>query len=114
MQRGTFLTATAAAFTRLNAPRAVRDHAAALFRCPRHHGHRHARPHRPGKLTFNLPDAAGPRKKGPQEISFPAYKRCVDDFTELAAAVRREQPLTVSLDEELLVAETVLGARGMT
>lgn len=46
MQRGTFLTATAAAFTRLTAPRAVRDHAAALFRCPRHHGHRHARPHR--------------------------------------------------------------------
>ena len=71
-------------------------------------------PIEPGKLIFNLTDAAGPYKKGPQEISFPAYKRYVDDFTELAAAVRGEQPLTVSLDEELLVAETVLRACGMS
>lgn len=68
----------------------------------------------PGKRTFNLTDAAGPHKKGPQEISFPAYKRYVDDFTELAAAVRGEQPLTVSLDGELLVVETVLRACGMS
>ena len=71
-------------------------------------------PIEPGKLIFNLTDAAGPYKKGSQEISFPAYKRYVDDFTELAAAVRGEQPLTVSLDEELLVAETVLRACGMS
>jgi hypothetical protein len=68
----------------------------------------------PGKRTFNLTDAAGPYKKGPQEISFPAYKRYVDDFTELAAAVRGEQLLTVSLDGELLVVETGLRACGMS
>lgn len=70
-------------------------------------------PIEPGKLTFDLTVAAGPYKKGPQEIPLPAYKRYVDDFIELAAAVRGEKKLTVSLDDELLVAETVLRASGM-
>jgi predicted dehydrogenase len=70
-------------------------------------------PIEPGKLTLDLTAAAGPYKKGPQEIPLPPYKRYVDDFIELAAAVRGEKPLLTSLDEELLVAETVLRASGM-
>ena len=70
-------------------------------------------PIEPGKLTLDLTAAAGPYKKGPQEIPLPAYKRYVDDFIELAAAVRGEKPLSTSLDDELLVAETVLRASGM-
>lgn len=70
-------------------------------------------PIEPGKLTLDLTAAAGPYKKGPQEVPLPAYKRYVDDFIELAAAVRGEKPLNTSLDEELLVAETVLRASGM-
>ncbi len=71
-------------------------------------------PIEPGKLVLDLAAAAGPYKKGAQEIPLPAYRRYVDDFIELAAAVRGEKPLTASLDEELLVAETVLRASGMS
>lgn len=67
-----------------------------------------------GKLIFDLTAAAGPYKKGAQEVALPPYKRYVDDFIELAAAVRGEKPLTTTLDEELLVAETVLRASGMS
>lgn len=70
-------------------------------------------PIEPGKLTLDLTVAAGPYKKGLQEVPLPPYKRYVDDFVELAAAVRGEKPLSTSLDEELLVAETVLRASGM-
>ncbi len=70
-------------------------------------------PIEPGKLTFDLTAAAGPYKKGAQDVPLPPYKRYVDDFAELAAAVRGEKPLTASLDDELLVAETVLRASGM-
>jgi hypothetical protein len=37
----------------------------------------------------------------------------VDDFKELAAAVRGEKALTASLDEEWLAAETVLRVSDM-
>ncbi|MEO6245999.1 MAG: Gfo/Idh/MocA family oxidoreductase [Opitutaceae bacterium] len=70
-------------------------------------------PIEPGKLTLDLATPAGPYKKGPQEVPLAAYKRYVDDFIELAAAVRGEKPLTVSLEEELVVAETILRACGM-
>jgi predicted dehydrogenase len=66
-----------------------------------------------GKLILELTVAAGPYRKGAQEVPLPAYKRYADDFVELAAAVRGEKNLSVSLDEELLVAETVLRASGM-
>ena len=71
-------------------------------------------PIEPGKLTLDLTAAAGPYRKGPQDVPLPAYKRYVEDFVELAAAVRGERPLTASLEEELLVAETVLRASGMS
>ncbi len=70
-------------------------------------------PIEPGKLTLDLTVAAGPYRKGAQDVPLPAYKRYEDDFIELAAVIRGEKKLSVSLDEELLVAETVLRASGM-
>lgn len=70
-------------------------------------------PIEPGKLTIELTAAAGPYQKGSQSVSLPTYQRYADDFIELAAAVRGEKPLSLSLDEELLVAETLLRASGM-
>ncbi len=71
-------------------------------------------PLEPPALTFDLAKAAGPYSKGSQKVSLPAYQRYEADFTELAAAVRGEKALSVSLDEELLVTETVLRVSGMS
>jgi len=64
-------------------------------------------------LTMELAEAVGPYKKGAQPVPLPAYQRYEGDFAELAAAVRGERALSVSLDKELLVAEAVLRAGGM-
>ncbi|MBI5692484.1 MAG: Gfo/Idh/MocA family oxidoreductase [Verrucomicrobia bacterium] len=71
-------------------------------------------PIEPGKLVLDLAEAAGPHRKGAQEFTYPAYRRYVGDFLELAAAVRGERTLQVSLEGELLTAEIVLRASGMT
>ncbi len=65
-------------------------------------------PIEPPALTIELTEAAGPYRKGSQKVELPEYKRYEVDFAELAAAVRGERALPVSLDEELVVAETVL------
>jgi predicted dehydrogenase len=65
-------------------------------------------PLEPPALTIDLVKSAGPYKKGRQGVTLPAYQRYEADFAELAAAVRGERSLSVSLDDELLVAETVL------
>lgn len=70
-------------------------------------------PIEPPTLSLDLAKAAGPYKKGAQPVPLPVYRRYEADFTELAAAVRGERALSVSLDEELLVAETVLRTSGM-
>jgi predicted dehydrogenase len=70
-------------------------------------------PLEPPALTLDLLKAAGPYAKGTQKVALPAYQRYVADFAELAAAVRGEETLAASLDEELLVAETVLRASDM-
>ena len=70
-------------------------------------------PLEPPTLTMDLARPAGPYKQGAQQIPLPAYERYQADFAELAAAVRGDRPLSVSLDEELLVAETVLRVSGM-
>jgi len=70
-------------------------------------------PIEPPTLTIDLAKAAGPYKKGPQQIPLPAYQRYEADFAALAAAVRGERELSVSLDEELLVEETLLKVSGM-
>jgi len=71
-------------------------------------------PIEPPTLTIELSEAAGPYKKGAQSVPMPAHQRYVADFVELAAAVRGEKALSVSLDEELLVAETILKVSGMS
>lgn len=62
------------------------------------------------KLTMELAEAAGPYQKGVQSVPLPEYRRYVDDLRELAAAVRGEAKLSVSLDQEMLVQETLLRA----
>lgn len=70
-------------------------------------------PIEPPTLALDLMKAAVPYAKGAQRVPMPAYERYEGDFAELAAAVRGERPLSVSLDEELLVAETVLRVADM-
>lgn len=70
-------------------------------------------PIEPPNLTIELAKAAGNYSKGAQTLLLPVYQRYQDDFAELAAAVRGESPLSVSLNEELLVAETVLRVSDM-
>ncbi len=70
-------------------------------------------PIEPPALVLDIAKAAGPYAKGAQKVALPAYQRYEGDLAELAAAVRGERPLSVSLDDELLVAETLFKASGM-
>jgi predicted dehydrogenase len=70
-------------------------------------------PIEPPTLALELGSPAGPYHQGMQLVTLPAYRRYEGDFAELAAAVRGEKPLSVSLDQELLVAETLLRASDM-
>ena len=70
------------------------------------------RPIEPGVLTIDLAKAAGPYRTGTQTVPLPAYGRYGGDFADLAAAVRGERSLRVSLDQELLVHEWLLKACG--
>jgi predicted dehydrogenase len=70
-------------------------------------------PIEPPSLQVELAKPAGPYAKGVQKVPLLAYERYKGDFEELAAAVRGERKLSVSLDEELLVAETLLHASEM-
>jgi predicted dehydrogenase len=65
-------------------------------------------------LTLDLARPAGPYMKGKQSVLLPGYQRYKDDFTELAAAIRGERDLSVSLDEELMIHETLMQVIGMT
>ena len=67
-------------------------------------------PARFSELTLDLAKAAGPYQAGQQEMKLAGYRRYVDEFTALAAAIRDGQQLAVSPAEELLVEETVLRA----
>lgn len=71
------------------------------------------RPIEPPGLTIELAQAAGPYKKGKNQLPMPEYKRYVDDLAELAAAVRGQKKLMVNLEQEMLVQETLLRASGM-
>jgi predicted dehydrogenase len=71
------------------------------------------RPIEPPALQVDLVEAAGPYHKGVQTVNLPGYKRYEADFAELAAAVRGERKLNVTLDEEVAVQETLLKASGM-
>ncbi len=64
------------------------------------------RPLEPPELTFHL--AAGAEKQ-----PLPEYRRYVDEFAALAAAIRDGKPLATSPEQELLVHETLLRACDM-
>lgn len=67
-------------------------------------------PIEPPTLTFDLAKAAGPNKAGTHQVALPAYRRYAGEFVELAAAVRENKSLSVRLETELLVQETLLRA----
>jgi predicted dehydrogenase len=72
------------------------------------------KPIEPAALQIDLARSAGPYKSGVQTIPLPAYERYVGDFVDLAAAMRGEKTLSVTLDEELRVHEALLRACEMS
>jgi predicted dehydrogenase len=71
------------------------------------------KPIEPPQLSLFLSRPAGPYVSGPQTVELRRYNRYVDDFFELAAAVRGERTLRVSHAEDLALQETLLRASGM-
>ncbi len=71
------------------------------------------RPLEPPALAIDLARAAGPYQAGMNNRSWPEWERFVGDLLELAAAVRGERQLCVTLEQELAVQETLLRASGM-
>jgi predicted dehydrogenase len=70
-------------------------------------------PLEPPALFLDLARPAGPHPAGRGEVKVPAYARYVDEFRELAAAVRGGRPPAVTPEVELAVQETLLAACGM-
>jgi predicted dehydrogenase len=70
-------------------------------------------PIEPPALMIDLAEAAGPYGKGIQTLPMPSYRRFVDDFADLAAAVRGERPLKTTPDQDLLVEQMLLRCSGM-
>lgn len=70
-------------------------------------------PLEPPGLILDLARPAGPYSSGRQEIALPAYRRYVDEFRDLAAAIRGEKALPVSPAEERVVQESLLRATRM-
>jgi predicted dehydrogenase len=64
------------------------------------------------KVRITLRNAAGPYRKGAQELQLPPQPRYVDDFKELARALTTGTPLKYSYDHELALQETLLRASG--
>ena len=71
------------------------------------------RPIEAPRLVFDLAEAAGPYPKGPHRVELPPYRRYVGDMAALARAVRSEEPLHVSFDEDIVVQEALIKASGM-
>ena len=67
-------------------------------------------PVEPPVLELELSKAAGGFPAGKSSVPLPKYERHVADMGALAFAIREGRPLTVSLEEELLVHETLLRA----
>ncbi len=70
-------------------------------------------PIEPPTLEVDLEKAAGPYKKGVQTVNLPPYERFIDDFKELAAAIRGEKPIAVTPQEDIMVQEALIEASGM-
>lgn len=61
-------------------------------------------------LVIDLAKPAGPYRAGAQKIDLPRYERYTDEFVALAAAIRNNQPLAVTPEEDFVVHETLLRA----
>jgi len=70
-------------------------------------------PIEPPALHLDLTKPAGPYPAGAQKIALPEYRRFVDDFADLAAAVRGARKLRVSFQEDLMVEQALLQCSGM-
>jgi predicted dehydrogenase len=70
-------------------------------------------PIEPPGMTIDLAKAAGRYQKGVQTLPMPPYRRFVDDFADLAGAVRGEHALKTTPDQDLLVQEMLLRCSGM-
>lgn len=68
------------------------------------------RPIEPPSLEIDLTESAGPYQQGHQKVALPPYQRYTGDIDELAAALLDNQPMLVSLDQELAIQETLLRA----
>ncbi len=71
------------------------------------------KPIEPPALLIDLEKAAGPYTAKSQTVKLPAYRRYMDDFAELASAIRGERSLSVGPDADVLVQETLLRACDM-
>lgn len=71
------------------------------------------RPIEPPSFEIDLAEAAGPYQKGKQKVALPPYSRYVGDIAELARAARDEGAMSVTLDDELAVQETLITASRM-
>ncbi len=71
------------------------------------------RPLEPPLLEIELASAAGPYRAGSTTVSLPPYNRYAPEIADLAAVIRGERQLPVTLDEELQVQKWLLRASGM-
>ena len=67
----------------------------------------------PPALTIDLAKPAGPYKTGRNTVRLAAYVRHEGEFRELADSIVNRKPLSVTLDEDLAVHETLLRASEM-
>jgi predicted dehydrogenase len=69
------------------------------------------RPIEPGtKMQVVMREPTGPYREGWQDVELPRQERYVEDFEDLARALKTGTPLKYSYDHELLVQETLLRA----
>jgi predicted dehydrogenase len=81
-----------------------------LFEVLGTNGTARVQPLEPPALTIDLGKAAGPYAAGKQDIKLSTYRRYVDEFAELAAAIREGRALPISAAIELEVQEALLRA----
>jgi len=69
------------------------------------------RPIEPGdKMQVVMREAKGPYRKGWQDVELPKHVRYVEDFEQLAQALKTGESLKYSYDHELLVQEALIRA----
>ncbi len=64
-------------------------------------------------LTIDLAKAAGPYPAGKHEVKLPVYRRYVEEFDELASAIREQKALPFSIEVEMNVQEALMRASEM-